>query len=68
MPHEHIPLAFAPNGEIGPLCHHCGKRLTFGQSMVFDQHYYCWDHYQEVSGAGAVTKGPDGSSPFYRKQ
>ena len=30
MPHEHVQLAQAPNGEIGPRCHNCGIRLTFG--------------------------------------
>ena len=39
MPHDHIQLAQAPNGELGPRCHHCGMRLTFGNAMVVDKYY-----------------------------
>ena len=49
MPHEHGELAQTPNGEIGPRCHTCGIRLTFGEAMVVDKHYYCWAHYVEVT-------------------
>jgi len=34
MPHEHIQLAQAPNGELGPRCHECGIRLTFGNAWL----------------------------------
>ena len=44
MPHEHIELAQTPNGEIGPRCNSCGTRLTFGEAMVVDKHYFCWAH------------------------
>ena len=37
MPNEHVQLAQAPNGEIGPRCHTCGIRLTFGNAMVHNQ-------------------------------
>ena len=39
MPHEHVQLAQAPNGELGPRCHACGMRLTFGNAMVVDKYY-----------------------------
>ena len=51
MPHDHIQLAQSPSGEIGPRCHKCGIRLTFGNAMVLDKHYYCWEHYVEKTGA-----------------
>ena len=44
MPHEHITLAQAPNGEIGPRCENCGIRLTFGNAMVVGKYYMCWEH------------------------
>ena len=40
MPHEHIQLAQTPNGEIGPRCHKCGERLTFGNAMVVDKYLH----------------------------
>ena len=55
MPHEHIELAQTPNGEIGPRCNSCGTRLTFGEAMVVDKHYYCWNHYVEITGADTAT-------------
>ena len=39
MPHDHIQLAQAPNGELGPRCHKCVIRLTFGNAMVVDKYY-----------------------------
>jgi len=67
MPHDHVPLAQAPNGELGPLCHGCGKRLTFGQSIPIDKHYACWECYQEITGCTAATSGKQTERPFYRK-
>lgn len=66
MPHSHVPLALSPSGEIGPLCHVCGKRLTFGEAMVHDELYYCWTHYQSLTGATAATSGSEVVRPFYR--
>ena len=65
MPHEHIRLAQAPNGELGPRCHECGIRLTFGNAMVFDKYYMCWDHYVEVTGAGSKTKISEADERFW---
>ena len=56
MPHDHIQLAQAPNGELGPRCHQCGIRLTFGNAMVVDKHYMCWDCYVEATGADTATE------------
>ena len=67
MPHEHVQLAQAPNGEIGPRCHECGVRLTFGSSMVHNQHYYCWDHYVAQTGADTVTVVGVTEEKFYMK-
>jgi hypothetical protein len=66
MPHDHVPLAQSPNGELGPLCHGCGIRLTFGQSIPIDEHYACWDCYQKITGRGAATAGKDAEKRFYR--
>ena len=56
MPHDHIQLAQAPNGELGPRCHNCGMRLTFGNAMVVDKFYMCWEHYVEATGADTATE------------
>ena len=42
MPHDHVRLAQAPNGEIGPRCSMCNKRMTFGAAMVLNNNYVCW--------------------------
>jgi hypothetical protein len=55
MPHDHIELAQAPNGEIGPRCKSCGTRMTFGAAMIIDKNYYCWEHYVELTGAKSAT-------------
>ena len=67
MPHEHIELAQTPNGEIGPRCHTCGIRLTFGEAMVVDKHYYCWAHYVEVTGADTATVQIQREKRFWRE-
>ena len=67
MPHEHVQLAQAPNGEIGPRCHQCGIRLTFGSSMVQNEHYYCWECYVEKTGADSVTEVATTKQKFYIK-
>ena len=67
MPNEHVQLAQAPNGEIGPRCHTCGIRLTFGNAMVPTQPYYCWTHYVEIPGADTVTVVGQTEQKFYMK-
>ena len=67
MPHEHVALAQTANGEIGPKCNKCGIRLTFGNSMVNDQVYLCWEHYVEATGADSATKTHDTESRFWQQ-
>ena len=55
MPHEHIELAQTPNGEIGRRCYSCGTRLTFGEAVVVDKHYFCWANYDEITGDDTAT-------------
>jgi transcription initiation factor IIE alpha subunit len=68
MPHEHVQLAQAPNGEIGPRCNKCGMRLTFGSAMVHNEHYYCWECYVELTGADSVTEVKTTEQKFYIKK
>jgi hypothetical protein len=65
MPHDHITLAQAPNGEIGPRCDSCGVRLTFGNAMVVDKYYLCWDHYVEATGADTSTTVGEAEERFW---
>ncbi|MDG1538191.1 MAG: hypothetical protein P8Q85_06520 [Candidatus Poseidoniaceae archaeon] len=65
MPHEHITLAQAPNGEIGPRCKNCGTRLTFGSAMVVGKDYLCWDHYVEATGADTATSVGEAEERFW---
>ena len=68
MPHEHIQLAQAPNGELGPRCKSCGTRLTFGAAMVVDKDYYCWEHYVEITGADSVTIERTTETRFWKEK
>ena len=68
MPHDHIQLAQAPNGELGPRCHNCGMRLTFGNAKVVNQFYMCWEHYVEATGADTATVISDADERFWMKQ
>ena len=65
MPHEHITLAQAPNGEIGPRCETCGVRLTFGNAMVVGKFYMCWEHYVESTGADTATSVAEAEERFW---
>jgi hypothetical protein len=65
MPHEHITLAQAPNGEIGPRCDICGVRLTFGNAMVVGKFYMCWEHYVESTGADTATSVGEAEERFW---
>lgn len=67
MPHEHIELAQTPNGEIGPRCNSCGNRLTFGEAMVVDKHYFCWAHYVEITGADTATVEIQRENRFWKE-
>ncbi len=51
-------MCIEPNsGQIGVRCDQCSIRLTFGQAMVVDDRYYCWEHYQLITGATPSTDG-----------
>ena len=65
MPHEHISLAQAPNGEIGPRCEMCGTRLTFGNAMVHDKFYLCWKCYVEKTGDDTSTSIGEAEDRFW---
>ena len=67
MPHEHVPLAQTANGEIVPKCHECGIRLTFGNSMVYNEVYLCWKCYVAATGADSATKTHNTESPFWQQ-
>lgn len=67
MPHDHIRLAQAPNGEIGPRCATCDVRLTFGSAMVLNNTYVCWDHYVEATGAESATTVGERVARFYER-
>ncbi|HII86934.1 MAG TPA: hypothetical protein HA268_03145 [Candidatus Poseidoniaceae archaeon] len=65
MPHDHITLAQAPNGEIGPRCKACGMRLTFGNAMAVGKHFMCWEHYVEATGAETATSIGEAEERFW---
>ena len=65
MPHDHITLAQAPNGEIGPRCEKCRVRLTFGNAMVVGKYYMCWEHYVELTGADTSTTVGEAEERFW---
>ena len=67
MPHDHIQLAQAPNGELGPRCHDCGTRLTFGNAMVLDKFYMCWKCYVKETGSDTATEVSDADERFWMK-
>ena len=67
MPHDHIRLAQAPNGEIGPRCSMCNKRMTFGAAMVLNNNYVCWTCYVEATGADTYTVVGETVERFYAR-
>ena len=68
MPHDNVPLAQAPNGEIGPLCHDCGIRMTFGSAMVHNNYYLCWKCYVVATGADSATEVSNTNIPFWQQR
>ncbi|MGB0284402.1 MAG: hypothetical protein ACPGGI_05130 [Candidatus Poseidoniaceae archaeon] len=67
MPHDHVRLAQAPNGEIGPRCNGCNTRLTFGSAMVLNNNYVCWPCYVEATGADTSTVVGETVERFYAR-
>ena len=68
MLHDNIELAQAPNGELGPRCKKCGVRLTFGNAMVIDKNYFCWDCYVELTGADSATTVGEAEQRFWMSE
>ena len=68
MPHDHITLAQAPNGEIGPRCESCGIRLTFGNAMAVGKYYMCWEHYVKATGADTSTTVGEAEERFWMSE
>jgi len=66
MPHDNVTIALSPSGEIGPLCNVCNKRMTFGESMVHNEYYLCWEHYQDATGASSITDDEELEKPFFK--
>ncbi|MDP6869716.1 MAG: hypothetical protein QGI21_02960 [Candidatus Poseidoniaceae archaeon] len=67
LPHEHIELAQSPSGELGPRCKSCGTRMTFGEAMVVDKDYYCWEHYVLVTGSDTATVERERDVRFWKE-
>ena len=44
-------------GQLGPVCAHTGKALTFAEAIVLDNQYVCWEAYVEITGAKPATEG-----------
>lgn len=66
MPNDNVTIALSPSGEVGPLCNSCKKRMTFGESMVHNEHFLCWEHYQEATGATSATDENELEKPFFK--
>lgn len=58
------PLGIHPDGEIGPLCAHTGKLLRWGEAMVVEATYVCWEAYLELTGAEPATEGIEVYNPY----
>ena len=48
-------------GQLGPICAHTGKALTFAEAIVLDNQYVCWEAYIEITGAQPATEGREAS-------
>ena len=44
-------------GQLGPVCAHTGKALTFAEAIVLDNRYVCWEAYFEITGTQPATEG-----------
>jgi len=49
-------------GQLGPVCAHTGKALTFAEAIVLDNEYVSWEAYVEITGAKASTEGREVTS------
>ena len=44
-------------GQLGPICAHTGKALTFAEAIVLNNQFVCWEAYIEITGAQPATEG-----------
>jgi hypothetical protein len=42
--------------------------LTFGNAMVVDKYYMCWEHYVEATGADTVTTINESEGRFWMEK
>jgi len=42
-------------GELGPKCGGCDAPLTFAESLVIDDRYYCLECYEKITGVTSST-------------
>jgi hypothetical protein len=43
-------------------------RLTFGNAMVVDKYYMCWDHYVQLTGSDSATDVSNADERFWMKE
>ena len=41
--------------------------MTFGEAMVIDKNYYCWDCYVKVTGADSATVEIERETRFWKE-
>ena len=44
-------------GQLGPVCSHTGRAMTFAEAIVLDDKFVCWEAYIELTGAEPSTDG-----------
>ena len=49
-------------GQLGPICAHTGKALTFAEAIVLNNKFVCWEAYIEITGAQPATEGREARS------
>ena len=49
-------------GQLGPICAHTGKALTFAEAIVLNNQFVCWEAYIEITGAQPETEGREARS------
>jgi len=42
-------------GQLGPICAGCDLPLTFAESLVIDDRYYCLECYEKITGVASST-------------
>ena len=42
-------------GELGPKCGGCDTPLTFAESLVIDDRYFCLECYEKITGVTSST-------------